>query len=509
MAAMQRPSPDLKRPGGRVTALGTVAAVAGISVLAATLQGCEKPKHPGFCPRPQAAYGVAPQFNTQEQDIRVLRRQAFHGDFFAQLDLARRYVGRDIREKNLEDPVEAAVWYEIALSNPDGYAPIVAAVEQRRGLFSKGGQSDDCRMGERSGAFQALERLLSRMSSDDRHEVHDRVIYVLSTQGAPGFRTLARLHDSAFGPFGDPVEMTPFDPKRPRDQRDGEPPASSSLFARNDVDVYLYDYLAAQAGDVAGFVMLKDFERSGSDRQALAADAIVKARRWTPPYEFYPLKAPDAGVPHSDESDVQGEVGAVALSKIGQLPFVHIGAALAYLHVIPNAVAFEKDLTVQDVSSFQAMLGRPANGISLSPLERVRAIQLAAVNGSPRSQLALAVMYAEGVGVPRDYARAFYWFSEADKQGNAEAKYAMSTYFSLGVQGVADQDKAAAVVYQIDSALSGFKPSAQRLREVLAQVSRPAGHSSGDGRGYPDPRQSSGPAHGPVDVRSSVEGGNR
>jgi TPR repeat protein len=91
------------------------------------------------------------------------------------------------------------------------------------------------------------------------------------------------------------------------------------------------------------------------------------------------------------------------------------------------------------------------------------------------------VMYAEGVGVPRDYARAFHWFSEADKQGSAEAKYAMSTYFSLGIQGVADQDKAAAVVYQIDSALSGFKPSAQRLREVLAQVARPV-------RPAPDPR---------------------
>eukprot|EP01035_Chromulina_nebulosa_P035421 gene35422-47608_t len=81
-------------------------------------------------------------------------------------------------------------------------------------------------------------------------------------------------------------------------------------------------------------------------------------------------------------------------------------------------------------------------------------------------------MYAEGVGVPRDYARSFHWFAEADRQGSGEAKYAMSTYFSLGVAGVADQDKAKAVVYQIDSALSGFKPSVGRLQQVLAQVSR-------------------------------------
>nr|QQZ49606.1 sel1 repeat family protein [Phenylobacterium glaciei] len=117
------------------------------------------------------------------------------------------------------------------------------------------------------------------------------------------------------------------------------------------------------------------------------------------------------------------------------------------------------------------MLGRSTTGV-FTPLEKVRAIQYAAVNGSARSQLALAVMYAEGVGVARDYARAFHWFAEADKQGSPEAKYAMSTYFSLGVSGIADQDKASAVSYQIDGALAGFKPSAQRLREVLAQVAR-------------------------------------
>ena len=48
----------------------------------------------------------------------------------------------------------------------------------------------------------------------------------------------------------------------------------------------------------------------------------------------------------------------------------------------------------------------------------------------------------------------------------------MSSYFALGVSGVADQDKAQAVALRIDSALSGFGPSAARLQAVLAQVSR-------------------------------------
>ena len=421
------------------------------------------------CPRPQVGIGLAPEFNAQEQEIRSLRRQGFHGDFFAQLDLARRYSARDSREKNLDDPVEAAVWYEMGLSNPDGFAQTVASGSDRKNnRGSEGRKLDDCRGAERRAAYQNLERLLDRMSSDERQQVRDRVIYVLSTQGAPGFRTLARLHDAAFGPFGDPPGATPIDP---RDLQGDNPPASATLFTRNDVDVYLYNYLAAQAGDVAGYVMLKDFERSSPERAALRSDAEAKAKRWVPPYEFYPPQAPETGVPHSDEADIVGEVGNVALGRLNELPFLHIGTALAYLRVLPAPIAQERFLAPADIQTFQAMLGRPTTGL-FSPLEKVRAIQYAAVNGSARSQLALAVMYAEGVGVSRDYARAFHWFSEADKQGSPEAKYAMSTYFSLGVSGVADQDKAAAVVYQIDGALSGFKPSAERLRGVLAQVAR-------------------------------------
>ena len=453
----------------------TVAVLAAIIPLTGGCDPKESPQTAGrvvlggpACPRPQVAIGLQPQFNAQEQEIRALRRQGFRGDFFAQADLARRYSGRDAQEKNLADPVESAVWYELALSNPDGFAPIVAGSGSKKGSRGAGSKFNDCRAAERQSAYVMLERLLDRMSSDERQQVRDRVIYILSSQGAAGFRTLARLHDSGFGPFGDPIEGSPVDQ---RDMTKVKPPAAATLFTRNDVDVYLYNYLAAQRGDVAGYVMLKDFERSSTDRAALGSDAEAKARRWVPPYEFYPPQAPETGVPHSDETATQGEADSLAVNRIDELPFQHIGAALAYLRVIPAAVNAPGQISPGDVQTFQAMIGRPATGV-FTPLEKVRSIQYAAVNGSSRSQLVLAVMYAEGVGVPRDYARAFHWFSEADKQGSPEAKYAMSTYFSLGVSGVADQDKAAAVVYQIDGALAGFKPSTQRLREVLAQVAR-------------------------------------
>jgi TPR repeat protein len=196
-----------------------------------------------------------------------------------------------------------------------------------------------------------------------------------------------------------------------------------------------------------------------------------EAKRWVPPYEFYPPDSPASGVPHVDESNWRDEATDVALDRMSELPFVHIGEALAYLRVTPYVAKKSEDLAPGDVQTFQAMLGREPTG-RLSGIERVRAIQYAAVNGSAKAQLVLAVMYSEGVGVRRDYARAFHWYEEADRQGSAEAKYAMSTFFSLGMDGVADQNKAEAVVYQIDSALSGFRPSAGRLQQVLAQVSR-------------------------------------
>ncbi len=416
------------------------------------------------CPRPAAAAEEQPQFNAQQRDIRNLRRRAFRGDFFAQLELASRYEARHAADKNLQDPVEAAVWYSLALSNPDGYGATGGRASDSRSerqisLY------DDCRHGERSYAYRALDRLLGQMSTDERDKVRDRATYVLSTQGGPGLRTLGRLHDIGYGPFGEPSDDLEA---RRAWARDGWRNAVQ-LFGRNGVDAYMYDYLAMQGGDEAAFVLLRDVERS-SGQPGLADAAEERARRWVPPVEFYPPDAPDSGVPHSDESEPSGEVERISLYRIGELPFRHIAEALAYLHVAKRPVDREDSLSDRDIEAFQAMLGRPVTG-HLTPLEKVRAVQFAAVNGSPHAQLVLAVMYAQGVGVPPDYARAFHWFEQADRQGSPEAKFAIATYFSEGLAGVADQEKAEAVVHQLDAALSGFRPSVDRLQGMLQRVS--------------------------------------
>ena len=445
------------------------------------------------CPRPPMPADSQPQFNGQQRDIRDLRRQAFRGDFFAQLELAKRYEGLRASDKNLQDTVEAAVWYALALANPQGYDRTFGRPVDR--MFGPRLYSlyDDCRHAEREIGYRALDRLLSEMSTDERDKVRNRATYVLSTEGSDGFRALGRLHDFAFGPFGEP----PDDGQAISARSNEGWPNAIGLFERNGVDAYMYDYLAMQSGDEGAYVLLQDLQRT-APWPGFADIAEQRARRWTPPYEFYPPEAPESGVPHSDESEPLGEADRVALYRIGDLPFRHVSEALVYLHVSGHVVDSEHDLPSHDVATLQAMLGRPATG-DLSPLEKVRAIQFAAVNGSPHAQLVLAVMYAQGVGVPPDYARAFHWFEEADRQGSPEAKFAVATYFSEGLAGVADQEKAEAVVHQLDAALSGFRPSIRRLRAMLERVSPGPhrvwyGYARPEELGYPD--QGQGPGYG-------------
>lgn len=425
------------------------------------------------CPRPQAS--PRSELNDQEREIRRLRRQAFANDFFAQLDLARRYERANETDANIEDPIESAVWNAMALANQDGYAPINRAVRRGLGGWRPLSRYDDCRAWERHNAYETLERQLSRMSTTERDEVRNRVIYVLSTMDAEGFRTLARLYDDLYGPFGEPQDNAQATEasglKRSRDGSRG-PRAVTTLFPRNDVDAYLYNYLAMQTGDISAYVLLRDFERSMPNRANYGAFVEGKAKRWVPPFEFYPLAEPKSGVPHSDQSRPRGDAYDYALSRIHELPFKHVSDALLYLDLIQRPVGSAGDMAQGEIDSLKNTLGH-ADGGAMTDLERVRAVQLAAIHGSSKAQLVLAVMYAEGIGVPTDYARSYHWFAEAAQQGSPEAKFAMSTYLALGVAGVADQNKAMAVVFRIDSALAGFKPTLVRLQAVARHV--PAG----------------------------------
>lgn len=429
------------------------------------------------CPRPSPA-PTPPAMGGQESEVRELRRRAFAGDFFAQIELAHRYEGQRSVDQNLKDPVESAVWYAAALSNPDGWSGVdrpVMGPPQPPGPFAflafwrhdpdpYDNTPLSCRDGERQDAYGRLEALAANLTGPDRERVRDRVIYVLSTEGARGYLTLSRMYDRRYATFGEPWS----DPVASRVNVLN----TSAIFVRSDADAWLYNYLAAGTGDIGGYVALNQFEQMYPDK----ADALAAAaNRWTPPFEFYPPEPPEnkpGAAQYSDESRPGDGADEYALREFTAVPFVHVGRALAFLQVAHDVPVSVAALDGHTIEAFHELIGEPAKG-PFSLLDAVRAIQLAAVRGSVDAQLVLAVMYSEGIGVRADYARALKWFETAAHQGSPAAQFAVSTYFALGAEGIADQDKAAAVAARLSAAVEGFHPSAERMRDLLAHICRP------------------------------------
>jgi TPR repeat protein len=59
--------------------------------------------------------------------------------------------------------------------------------------------------------------------------------------------------------------------------------------------------------------------------------------------------------------------------------------------------------------------------------ELIREIEQKAEGGDADAQYYLGLMYAGGLVVHQDYARAFNWYSNAAEQGHAEASKALQT----------------------------------------------------------------------------------
>ncbi|HTY65742.1 MAG TPA: SPOR domain-containing protein [Alphaproteobacteria bacterium] len=66
-----------------------------------------------------------------------------------------------------------------------------------------------------------------------------------------------------------------------------------------------------------------------------------------------------------------------------------------------------------------------------------------AAQGDSRAQYELGVAYANGDGVPADYAEAAHWFSEAAHKGNSEARRQLAFMVQMGLAVPADDQSAA------------------------------------------------------------------
>jgi TPR repeat protein len=94
----------------------------------------------------------------------------------------------------------------------------------------------------------------------------------------------------------------------------------------------------------------------------------------------------------------------------------------------------------------------------------------AAEQGDPWAQNKLGEYYADGHGVPQDYAQAAQWFRKAAEQGNATAQNSLGMLYNDG-QGV-PQDYAQAVRWYRKAARQG---------DFNAQFNMGRSHATGDG----------------------------
>lgn len=530
-----------------------------------------------FVTRASADYadGIqAKQSLALEEAVEIWRKAAWQqDDFFSQVALGDLYSD----DQGFRDPVEAYVWYYLAL-RPNHYYAV----------------DDDDRVGrtmnqKRREAFSNMQQIFDSLTLEQRMEARSRIIYILASRGSEGFIALGKLHreygrpqqgQPAFWPpavivtcndqheswfsgiwrwlFGGHEKRRPdchrvrvpwpdsdnsqsdnyslqsngfssqstnyssqsgnystssstynsqptndtsatsspsvsMSPSDNTSQSISTAPISTttsnsggdygyynndnnsapSVIVRNDEEALMYFDIAANLGHplAKDYIASHEAEMSSlvGDMTRIEAEATARARVWMPPFEFYP-GATAGGVPHTDES-LPSMAQRAALARVGEIPFWAVEDALAFRGLLRGqrgAWRVPPAVVAQAIRKFQSALNFEPTGF-LAPHEGVRLIQMSAVDGDAEMQNRLGIMYAKGVGVPQNFPRAEKWFSLAAKQRFGEALYNLGVLYKVGPNGVPqDKDKAARLF--VESALAGYNPARNELRDLLMQA---------------------------------------
>jgi hypothetical protein len=184
----------------------------------------------------------------------------------------------------------------------------------------------------------------------------------------------------------------------------------------------------------------------------------------------------ESGLKHTDECPISGK-RADALAQVDpRLPTEYVVSAL-------KIMGFFRGSLKEASAEFQKSIGARPTGV-LNPLQRVRAIQVAAERNHAASQNRLGVMYVKGIGVPRNFVRAEKWFKLAADQMNAPANFHLSVLYSEGARGVA-QDKDKATRFHVRAMAAGFRPSMAEFRKLIDAARYKSGR---DEATYREPR---------------------
>lgn len=360
-----------------------------------------------------------------ETAVRIWRKAAWQdNDFLAQVKLGDIYGNAS--DSRFYDPVEAYVWYYLAGRNQAG----------RRGYWDDPSAAHVMK-DRRDHAYDKQSEILFTLTTEERIQARDRIVYILSCRGASGFIDLGRATASTTVRNGGDVD--------------------DSVIAINDSDALDYFHIADSMGSPLGRPYLNSLE--GALRHSWLGTKMVEKQAkafhyWSPPFEFYPEGSSPGGVPLSDECTPTMERQR-ALVLAAAIPAPSVMHALYFLGWRgPGAIAH-----------YQASLPEEPSG-RLTASQLVRAIQSAATHGDADAQNTLGVMYSKGLGVVTNYVRAEYWFTKAADQRYPAALYHLGVLYKVGPPGI-DQDLHKSNDYMTNSAIAGFRPTMNQLGALL------------------------------------------
>jgi len=172
------------------------------------------------------------------------------------------------------------------------------------------------------------------------------------------------------------------------------------------------------------------------------------------------------------------------------LPFQEYGRAI----VSPHPMLREESLAAVSATGFVGVI--PTTN---APPRNVRAAAdwylARASSGDPAAQYEIAVRYAEGRGVAKDYTRAAAWFREAAINGVAAAQYDLGILYDKGL-GLARDPIEAVIWYKappirtsrsLKPNLAWFISRAGLYREIRKRPS--AGYGARPSKAFPTPRR--------------------
>ncbi|RVT86855.1 sel1 repeat family protein [Rhodobacteraceae bacterium CCMM004] len=93
----------------------------------------------------------------------------------------------------------------------------------------------------------------------------------------------------------------------------------------------------------------------------------------------------------------------------------------------------------------------------------------AARSGNADAEELIGVMYAMGLGVPRDDVRAFEWYLRSAMKGHAGAQSGIGWYYEVG-RGLTAPDLVRAYMWYTLSAIGGDPDAAISLEEVVKKM---------------------------------------